>query len=139
MKLGHDNWIQIPCAPRYEINGCGDVRNIKTGYILKPLIRKNLCAVPQFYLYIGKGGKARTFHQTALLWLTHGKIPKRKTHSRLVVPVIVSRGGESYWFESCRQAAKFLAEREQYSVSHAVTLLAFRREEIFGWRINYQR
>jgi len=138
MTLEPENWIQIPCAPKYEINQRGDVRNIKTGQILKPLTPRGRGSTPQFFLYL-KDGRGRSFFQSALLWLTHGIIPKRKNHSRLVVPVIVSRGGETYWFESCRQAGIFLAEREQYSVSHAVTLLAFRREEIFGWRINYQR
>ena len=139
MKLGYENWIQIPCAPKYEINARGDVRNIKTGQILKPLFPKGRGTEPQFYLYAGRGSAARTFHQSSLLWLTHGKIPKRKTHSRLVVPVIISRGGESYWFESCRQAAQFLARREHYAVITVGIHLSKRRKEIYGWRINYQR
>ena len=138
MTCEAEKWIQIPCAPRYEINKRGDVRNIKTGRLLKPLTPRGRGSVPQFFLYI-KDGRGRSFFQSALLWLTHGIIPKRKNHSRLVVPVIVSRGGERHYFDSCNQAAAFIAKREHYSVITVGIHLSKRREEIYGWRINYQR
>ena len=139
MKLGHENWIQIPCAPKYEINQRGQVRNIKTGHILKPYIRKGRVEDIRICLRIEKDNSTRHFSQAGLLWLTHGEIPKRKTYSRIAVPVIISRGGERHYFDSCNQAAAFIAKREHYSVITVGIHLSKRREEIYGWRINYQR
>lgn len=138
MRYDVEKWLQIPCAPKYEINQRGDVRNIKTGQLLKPLTPRGRGKSTLFFLYVGNG-KGRSFNQSSLLWLTHGVIPKRKNHSRIAVPVIVSRSGETYWFESSRQAAQFLARREHYAVITVKIRLSKRHEEISGWRINYQR
>lgn len=135
MKLEHETWIQIPCAPKYEINQRGDVRNIKTGRLIKPRILKNRVKTKRFELYIGEDCIRKNFTQANLLWLTHGIIPKRLP----VIPVIVSRGNQRYYFDNCTQAAQFLSRRECYSVSAAVYHLCKRREEIYGWKINYQR
>ena len=134
-----EKWLQIPVAPKYEINQRGDVRNIKTGRLLKWWTRKKCVGEKIFRLFVGKSRWARDFHQTALLWVTHGFIPKSNTHSRIVVPVIVSRGNRRHYFDSCRQAAQFLAARVHYVAGYIEHLLAKRREEIGGWRINYQR
>lgn len=135
MKLGHENWIQIPCAPKYEMNNRGDVRNIKTGRLLKPLARKDRVNTKRFELSVGEDCIRKSFTQANLLWLTHGIIPKILPF----VPVIVSRGNKRYYFDSCQQAARFIAERESYSIAAVVYHLCKRREEIYGWRINYQR
>lgn len=134
-------WLPIPVAPKYEINDRGEVRNIKSGRIVKPWIPKDRVDDKQVFLRIKTGElKTKSFHVSSLLWLTHGIIPKRKTHSRLAVPVIVSHGNERYYFDSCRQAAKFLAEREKkHSTRYIITLLGKRPKEIDGWRINYRR
>ena len=136
-----EKWLQIPVAPKYEINQRGDVRNMKTGRLLKSWIPKGRIANKQVVLSIEKEGKPKHLHVhvSSLLWLTHGIIPKRETHSRIVVPVIISRGNERHFFDSCRQAAKFIAERVHYVADHIVHLLSKRREEIYGWKINYQR
>lgn len=63
MKLGHDNWIQIPCAPKYEINDRGVVRNIKTGRLIKPWVPKDRIGDKQFALCLVTGGKPKNFHQ----------------------------------------------------------------------------
>lgn len=139
MKLGHEIWLQIPCAPKYEINKRGQVRNIKTGHILKPYTRKGRVEDKRICLRIEKDNSTRYFSQAGLLWLTHGIIPKRKTYSRLAVPVIVSHGNERYYFDSCNKAAQFLSRREHYAVITIGIHLSKRHEEIFGWRINYQR
>ena len=129
-------WIQIPVAPMYEINNRGDVRNIKTGRIIKPWIPKDRGNRIYFELYVGKPSERKKFLQTSLLWRTHGIVPKK---SARLVPVIVSRGDERYSFDSCTHAAQFIARREHYSVDVVRYYLNKRREEIFGWKINYQR
>ena len=136
-----EKWLPIPVAPKYEINQRGDVRNIKTGRTLKPIIRGGRTDDKHFYLYhiTNTNGAPRSFPQSSLLWLTHGIIPKRKNHSRLFVPVIVSRGGERYYFDSSRQAAQFIARREHYSAMTVAIRLSKRQKEIYGWKINYQR
>ena len=136
-----EKWVQIPCAPKYEINKSGKVRNIESGKIVTPWIPKDRVADKQVFLRIETGDKkSKGFHVSSLLWLTHGIIQKRKTHLRIVVPVIVSRGNQSYHFDSCRQAAKFLAKCDgQHTAGTVVHLLSRRTKEIFGWKINYQR
>lgn len=133
-----ETWLQIPCAPKYEINQRGDVRNIKTGKIIKPWIRKDRKSDKQVYLLIETGGKAKSFHVSSLLWLTHGIVAKRSVRAKLV-PVIISRENEKYCFDSCSQAAQFIARREHYSAEYVQHHLSKRREEIYGWKITYKR
>lgn len=134
-------WIQIPCAPKYEINNHGDVRNIESGRVIKPWTPKDRKVDKQVNLRIEtRGKKIRSFHVAGLLWLTHGIIPKRQTHSRLAVPVIVSHGNEKYYFDSCRQAGAFIARREKkHTAGYIAARLSRRPKEFDGWRINYQR
>ena len=89
-----ETWLQIPCAPKYEINRRGDVRNIKTGRIIKPWICKDRGNRIYFDLYVGEPSERKKFLQTSLLWRTHGIVPK---NSARLVPVIVSRGDERYF------------------------------------------
>ena len=133
-------WIQIPVAPMYEINNRGQIRNIKSGRFVKPWTPKDRIDDKQFALCIVTGGKPKNFHQSSLLWLTHGIIPKRQTHSRICVPVIVSHGNEKYYFDSCRQAGAFIARREKkHTAGYIAARLSRRPKEFDGWRINYQR
>lgn len=135
-----EKWIQIPVAPKYEMNRRGDVRNIKTRRIVKPWQRKDRGHLKIFGLYLDEGKCHRKqFSQSSLLWLTHGIIPRRKDGVRLLVPVIVSRGNERYYFESCSKAAQFIAHRKICTPSGVQYHFSLRREEIYGWRINYQR
>ena len=88
-----EKWLPIPLAPKYEINQRGDVRNIASGVVIKPWIPKDRVSDKQVYLRIKTGDrKAKSFHVSSLLYYVHGIIPKRKTHSRMVVPIIVSHG-----------------------------------------------
>ena len=140
--MASETWLQIPCAPKYEINRHGIVRNIKTGRIIKPWIPKGRTNDKQVYLRIKTGDrKAKSFHVSGLLYYVHGIIPKRKTPSRIVVPVIVSHGNnERYCFDSMRQAAKFLATRIPLTAGRIHVVLCTKRPKEFdGWRINYQR
>lgn len=57
----------------------------------------------------------------------------------IAIAVVISRDGERYSFDTCKQAAKFIAEREHYAVSSVEYHFAKRREEVHGWKINYQR
>ena len=131
-----ENWLPIPVAPKYEINQRGDVRNIRTGKILA--VTSVVGHQYSVYLYTDNGQKWCSIAN--LLWLTHGFIPKRKTHSRIRVPVIVSRGNERYYFDSLRQAGAFIAHREKkHAPEYLIQRLSRRPKEIYGWRINYQR
>ena len=140
--MTYETWLQIPCAPKYEINRHGIVRNIKTGRIIKPWIPKGRTNDKQVFLRIKTGDrKAKSFHVSGLLYYVHGIIPKRKTPSRIVVPVIVSHGNnERYCFDSMRQAAKFLATRIPLTAGRIHVVLCTKRpKEIYDWKINYQR
>lgn len=55
------------------------------------------------------------------------------------IAVTVSRGNEKYSFDTCRQAARFIAEREHYATGSIKYYFGKRREEVHGWKINYQR
>lgn len=128
-----EKWLQIPVAPKYEINRRGDVRNTKTGRILKPIAHGN---DKRYSLIIGANSRQKTFSQKNLLWLVHGIDPERAPH---LLPVVISRNGESYSFDTCKQAAQFIADREYYAVCSVTNYFCKRREEVYGWRINYQR
>lgn len=140
-KPMNENWVQIPIAPMYEINPFGKIRNIKTGNIIKPRIPKGSVGNKQVKLYITSGGKQKKFHVSGLVYLVHGIIPKTKTHSRIPVPVIVSRGkNESYYFDSLRKAAQFLAKQIPLSAGWIHVILSEKHPKEFrGWRLNYQR
>lgn len=133
-----EKWLPIPLAPKYEINQRGDVRNIETKRIIKPQTRKGHGNDKQIGLYVGEKCKRKNFALASLLWLVHGIISEHSARAQFV-PVTVSRGDEKYFFDTCRQAAQFLAKRESYSVSAVGYHLYKRREEIYGWRIKYQR
>ncbi|MBR1645236.1 MAG: hypothetical protein IJ774_05900 [Selenomonadaceae bacterium] len=134
-------WLQIPLAPKYEINQFGDVRNIASGVVVKPWIPKDRVADKQVYLRIETGGKAKSFHVSGLLYYVHGIIPKRKAHSRIPVPVVVSHGkNERYCFDSIRQAANFLATRIPKTAQRIHTAICSKHpKEFHGWKINYLR
>lgn len=128
-----EKWLPIPVAPKYEINQRGDVRNKKTGLVLvttsKPKCSKSVS------LYISTG-KKKWFTINSLLWLVYGRIKKK---SNITLPVIVSKGNQRHYFDSVREAAKFIA-RDVDCASNTVRMEMWRRrEEIYGWRINYQR
>ena len=134
-------WAQIPVAPKYEISNLGVVRNIESKKIITPWIPKDRVADKQVYLRIETGDKKpKGFHVSGLLWLTHGIVPKRETHSRIAVPNVVSRGNQVYYFDSCRQAGAFIAQREKlHSAEYIAARLSKRPKEFDGWKINYQR
>ena len=124
-------WIQIPVAPKYEIDERGRVRNIRTGQIQRQQKQPNGARIYNLYI----GAKQKTFTVSYLLWLVHGKIPRKK--STVAIPVFVSKNNERLHFDSCRQAAIFIARREKYSPSSVIRRLSKHHAEIYGWRINY--
>lgn len=128
-----DQWIQIPVAPKYEINQRGQVRNVKTGKILSTTLRYRCSKNVNLHA----DGRRHWFTINNLLWLTHGKKPKRS--STVPVPVIVSKGNAQCFFDSARKAAEFIADRENLVVRSVRVKLWRRHKEIAGWRINYQR
>lgn len=126
-----ENWVQIPVAPKYEIDERGRVRNIKAGQILRQQKQQNGTRIYNLYI----GAKQKMFTVSYLLWLVHGKIPRKK--STVAIPVFVSKNNERLHFDSCRQAATFIARRENYSATSVVRRLSKHHAEIYGWRINY--
>lgn len=127
-----DDWIQIPDFPRYEINRRGAVRNAVTGRVLKPYKSKRGDNV----IVLCGGNVIKSFAVNNLLWLTHGITRGRTT---IVVPVIITKGNEQHYFNSSREAAKFIAQREYFSDKTVRYYFRHRRSEAYGWRINYQR
>ena len=67
------------------------------------------------------------------------QLAKMKVAKRNEIPVILCRGDERHCFDTCKHAAQFLAKREHYSISAITYHFGKRHEEIYGWRINYQR
>ena len=136
-----DDWVQIPVAPKYEINRRGVVRNIENGKIVNPWMPSDRSCDQKVYLRIKTGDREpKSVHVSSLLWLTHGTIPKRHTHSRIPVPVVVSCGNQSYCFDSCRQAGAFIAQREKlHTAKYIAVRLGKRPKEFDGWKINYLR
>lgn len=128
----NDDWVQVPDFPNYEVNQKGQVRNAKTGHVLKPYTSEKgdnavcLCG----------GNGVKCFTANNLLWLTHGKIKGRST---IAVPVIITKGNERHYFNSSREAARFIARREHFSDKAVRYYFRHRRKEAHGWRINYQR
>lgn len=140
-KKNYETFIQIPIAPKYEISQYRNVRNISTGKIIKPWIPKGRVKDEQVRLRVGAGGKAKNFHVAGLFYYVYGTAFKRKTHLRIPVPVIVSRGkNESYYFDSLRKAAQFLAKQIPLSAGRIHVILCEKHpKEFHGWRLNYQR
>ena len=135
-ELYGEKWVKVPFAPNYEVDRRGRVRNATTGNFIKPWMRPQSNGVYHFHV----DGKIKKCTKNSLVWLTHGKILTSNTHSRLPVPVIISHGNERYYFDTCRQAAFYLAKRDgNHTAKYTVTRFACRLKEIFGWKINYQR
>ena len=123
----------------YEINNFGVVRNIKSKHVIKPWTPKDRKHDQQVYLRVERGGKTKSFHVKGLLYLVHGNASNRHTHARVWLPVVVSKGNQVYYFETCRKAAKFLAPLTNYTAGSLATRFAARVNEIGGWKIVYQR
>lgn len=138
--MKYEIWLPIPIAPLYEISNRGVVRNIKSKRVVKPWTPKKRKHDKQVFLRIKRGDRqAKSFHVKGLLWLVHGKISKAHTHARIPVPVILSKGNQVYYLESCRKAAFFLAPLVDAKPRYLVQIFANRKKEFHGWKINYQR
>ena len=123
-KNKQNTFLPIPSLDNlYEINMLGEVRNAQTKKIVQPYY--------QFFAY----GKHTYRALTSLLWEVHGFRPKKYALKNL--PVSAKKENEKYFFQSYSECAKFIAKRENYSVSAPYNLLRQKRKEIFGWKINY--
>lgn len=111
---------------RYEINSDGVVRNATNKYILSPY--RNAQAL---YYRIGE----RTYSRRRLLFEVHGLVAGRMRNK---VPVTLSKGAESYRFESSLSAAKYLSPRVYYSVVTLCRRFSERIKNINGWRVSYE-
>lgn len=111
---------------RYEINSEGVVRNATNKYILSPY--RNAQAL---YYSIWR----RNYSRRRLLFEVHGLVAGRMNSK---VPVTLSKGAESYRFESSLSAAKYLSPRVYYSVVTLCRRFSERIKDISGWRVNYE-
>lgn len=127
-----EKWLPVPDAPNYEISSTGKVRNRKTGKVLKPYTSKKGDNV----IALSLKNHVRRVSVNNLLWLVHGTVKGRTT---IAVPVVITKGNERRYFESSREAARFIAARECYTDKAVRYYFRYRRNEAYGWKINYQR
>ena len=125
-KDKQNTFLPIPSLDNlYEINMLGEVRNAQTKKIVQP------------YYHFKIDGKLTSRASTSLLWEVHGFRPKKYVLKNL--PVSAKKENEKYFFQSYAECAKFLAKRENYSVSTPYNFLRQKRKEIFGWKIIYDQ
>ncbi len=129
------NYLPIPSLNgKYEINKYGIVRNSKTKKRLSPFKRGGESLVVSVKI----NGKDTHRSIPQLLWEVHGALPK-KVWFLPPVAVTIQKGVEHYSFESIKKCAKFLSAKEYYSFSWVCHQLFKRKENIYGWKIFYQR
>lgn len=127
-----EKWLPVPDAPNYEISSTGKVRNRKTGKVLKPYTSKR----GENIISLSVKSHVKKVSANNLLWLVHGTVKGRTT---IAVPVVIIKGNERRYFETCRKAARFIAARECYSDKAVRYYFRYRRNEAYGWKIIYQR
>lgn len=93
-------FLPIPHALRYEVNCLGDVRNRKTGYILKWYLNPH--NTKQLTL-IDNHGKKITATFPHLLWLVHGQLKGKCS----AVPVTIEKAIVDFALILCRNAHLF--------------------------------
>ena len=119
-----DKFEPIPSLNNlYEINPKGIVRNVQTKHKLQPYIT-----------FQAKGLKANRSIEN-LLWEVFGKKTKKKYTRHM--PISAEKDGEKFYFNTQKDCAKFLAEKENYSARYSRNLLGRRKKNIFGWKIKY--
>ena len=121
-----EDWHPVPSLDgRYELDRNGNLRNATN----KKLLRRRRTSYQAF-----SNGKYRPVSVNRLLHEVYGiELPPESTF----VPVIVSKDGESYSFESKTACARFLSGRVFYSVGYIVTMLKSRPRELFGWAVRF--
>lgn len=92
-----DEFKIIPDAPNYEINREGVVRNRKTGRILKPGIKRQVC--------FSIDGVKRIYRMPKLLASQIFKLPALK-RKKAPVPVTLSKDDRKFSFKNILSAAK---------------------------------
>ena len=128
-----DSFEPIPSLDYlYEINARGDVRNVKTGRLLKARIQNRSKNVS-----VCVNGRYTRRSVSSLLHEAHGILPKRPPFQP--IGTLIRKGYEVRTFNSIKKTAEFLAERLFYAVSTILKLLNKRRAEIHGWEIRYRK
>lgn len=125
-------FLPIPHALRYEVNCLGDVRNRKTGYILKWYLNPH--NTKQLTL-IDNHGKKITATFPHLLWLVHGQLKGKCS----AVPVTIEKGYRRLRFDSMSQCASFLVDVTKRTQRSVWAHLVHRHKSIDDWEISYFR
>lgn len=124
------DWYPIPMlGDRYELNYDWQVRNAKTGQILKPTI-----AYGNLHYFFRINGKLKNFLLSTLVNNAFRTGIKRKKRR---VGVRIQREGKAYFFYSLRACGKFLANHVAYTPDVIKNKLCKRPKELFGWLIKY--
>lgn len=122
-----ETWEPVPSLNgKYELNDRGQLRNAKTKQQIK-LTRNTYQII--------FNGKKMDVGRAYLLWECFGIAPKK--HQLRKVPVTVSNGVASYYFDKYVDAAKFLSQQINYSVSYIRSHFAKRLTYIKGWYVTY--
>lgn len=124
-----DEFLQIPTAPKYEMNSKGTVRNIKTGKVIKWRYR----GTSKQIVLRDEQGKTICITYPSLMWLMFGK---RITQTG-AIPVVATRGHRQLFFHSCRSCALELAKITNYAPSTFYNNMVMRKKQIGGWTFKY--
>lgn len=123
-------WQVIPEAPNYEISNRGVIRNRKTGRILKWIMCKHSKTLRAGLR--NEAGESICVTRGGLMNYLFGVRGKFQA-----LPVHVTRGGCSWYFESCQKCSEWLATKVNYSASAVAHWLVERKAEICGYGITY--
>lgn len=120
-------WVPVPSLDNlYETNRKGQLRHAKTKKILKP--RKGA-----YHSTIG--GKFFCTSSTQLKWEVFGILPNFS--SRVHKPCFVSKDHCRFYFETQKEAIKFIADDTHYTPKYIEEFFLKRLTFIKGWYANY--
>ena len=118
----------IPWAPRYEVDQNGRLRNRQTGKQIKWFKSKNT-------------KRTRLSYQGKLYWISQPSLLReifgQPTRQGMAMPVRLSKGNRSIYFDSMNQCRAYLTEHCGLARGTARQYLYSRKAEIAGWKVQY--
>ena len=127
MALSPYEWLPIPSTgDKYEMTKYGTVRNSATKRIL------NLGYDGLYHFWVD--GKSYIRSRDSLLYEVTGN---EKFNHDLPVPVMLTQGRRSHYFDSLTAAAKFLSGVLPITWGGVRAFFKKRRREIYGWTVKY--
>lgn len=124
-----NTFLQIPTAPKYEMNEQGTVRNVKT----KKVIKWSYRGTSRQISLRDEQGKTMCLTFPSLMWMMFGK---RVSHTG-ALPVVATKGHRQMYFNSCRECAFALAKGMGYSPSTLYNNMVMRKKQIGDWSFKY--